>query len=81
MAKKATLTDDGNIVHVTVPLDSGHIIQLFCNRCNSQARGQTLTVVDVVHRNGRGGNEIHRKYFYPDIAVAFANNLPEAKDE
>jgi hypothetical protein len=59
--------------HIT--LKSGHGLSFFFNETTG------LLVVDVNHRNERGGNEIIRRTIDPDKLVAFAAKLPPLEDE
>ncbi|MBE3145399.1 MAG: hypothetical protein IMZ61_15980 [Planctomycetes bacterium] len=59
-----------NIKRFNVPTRAGHTLSFFYNPDND------LVVVDLTHKNGRGGNEILRKTLDEKAIVGFCAKLP-----
>lgn len=63
-----------NIHTYNFTLKSGHVLSVFFNEDTG------LFVADMIHKNGRGGNEFVRMTIHPDKMVAFAENLPKVEE-
>ena len=59
-----------NIKRFNVTTRAGHDLSFFYNPDND------LVVVDLTHKNGRGGNEIFRKTLDEKALVGFCTKLP-----
>jgi hypothetical protein len=64
-----------NIKRFNTTTRAGHNLSFFYNPDND------LVVVDLTHKNGRGGNEILRKTLNEEALVGFAVTLPPLPEE